>query len=274
MGGGASPDEITGDLTAPKVPVATGPHTLGDSQLSETGTPGFGALDYRGTQRWTEDGGPGFPLEVVEYGLNGRGIKFFFSRGTEAEPLPVASGDVLGRFFAAGYNGSNFYTVDGITIEVDGDVGVGHVPSAIRMRTQDSDGNDRDAMYITPSQVVEVPKELLIKKITRKWFHDLAIVGGNVALSADDSDNFHLTLSEDAELSAPTGTPRDRTFLLRVKNDGAFTLGFHAIYRFSNNVEPIVTPGPDMYSYLGFIYNEDDDFWDCIGERLALSGGS
>lgn len=127
-------------------------------------------------------------------------------------------------------------------------------------------------LEVGPDSEIISTTQLVIDKTSKKSRTVLVSVAGAVAIDASDSDFYSLTLTENSTLQAPSNAQEGRAFLLRVKNTGGFTLGFHAIYRFSGGVPPVVPDG--AFSYLGFAYNEDDDFWDEIGERLDFVTGS
>ncbi len=77
---------------------------------------------------------------------------------------------------------------------------------------------------------------------------------------------FYITaLTEDAVMSAPSGTPvNGNRILIRVKDDGTFrTFGWNVIYRSIGFTLPSVTVA-GKYMYLEGIYNSQSSTWDIL----------
>ncbi len=77
-------------------------------------------------------------LALDSYGSSatlGGGGEFRYARGTQAAPTAVQTGDRLGFFVFAGYDGANFVNAAGFTAKVDGTVSSGDVPTKLVFET-------------------------------------------------------------------------------------------------------------------------------------------
>lgn len=108
-------------------------------------------------------------------------------------------------------------------------------------------------------------------KWARRFVQDKRVVSiassGTPTPDADSTEIFEVTaLAANATFAAPTGTPVDgQTLIFRITDNGvARTLAFNAKYRFSSELIAPTTTIIDKTLYMGFIYNEPDDKWDCL----------
>lgn len=101
----------------------------------------------------------------------------------------------------------------------------------------------------------------------------LAISAGNVAVDASLSNCFKLTLTGNATLQNPVGSPvSGQTIRILVKQDatGGRTVTFESKYKFPGGTAPTISAGANAIDYLAFEYDADDDIW--VGNILqALS---
>lgn len=90
-----------------------------------------------------------------------------------------------------------------------------------------------------------------------------------IAVDCDTTDIGTVTLADNRELGAPSGTPIDGQLLeIRVKQDvvGNRTLAYNAIYRFGSDIlEPTLTTTGDKTDRLLFEYEAAGVKWDLIG---------
>lgn len=114
-----------------------------------------------------------------------------------------------------------------------------------------------------------LPTDQIFTKAQGTQRSALAIAGGNVAVDASLSNSFKLTLTGNATLSNPTGSPvSGQTIRILVKQDGTGgrTLAFGTKYKFPGGTAPTITAAANSIDYLGFEYDADDDIW--IGNAL------
>lgn len=94
-----------------------------------------------------------------------------------------------------------------------------------------------------------------------------------IAIDASLGNLFTVTLGDNRTLGAPTNAKPGQMIVIRVKQDGtgSRTLAYNAIYRFSTDIpSPTLTTTASKTDYLGFIYNEADTKWDCIGKVFGF----
>ncbi len=94
-----------------------------------------------------------------------------------------------------------------------------------------------------------------------------------IAVDASKGNLFTVELGGNRTLGAPTNPKQGQMIVFRIKQDGTGnrTLGYNAIYRFSTDIpSPTLSTGAGDEDYLGFIYNEAADKWDCIGKVFGF----
>jgi hypothetical protein len=118
-----------------------------------------------------------------------------------------------------------------------------------------------------------LPTDQIFTKAQGTQRSTLSISGGNVAVDASLSNCFKLTLTGNATLQNPTGSPvSGQTIRILVKQDGTGgrTVAFESKYKFPSGLAPTITAAAGSIDYLAFEYDADDDIW--IGNALqALS---
>jgi len=77
----------------------------------------------------------GSPTSPATTATLGGGGNFRFARNTQSAPERVETGDRIGFFVFAGYDGINFLDTSGLTVKVDGAVSTGIVPTKIVFET-------------------------------------------------------------------------------------------------------------------------------------------
>lgn len=263
-GGGGGTGNLNGTLTAGVVPVADAPHNLVDSPLLMDGVAPFVRAVMNGAIRVESD--VSIDNQLVRAGGAGMVLNWLKSRGTLAALTSVAPGDILGTIGFAGYDGASYSGGVSLVVSVDGSVGTGVIPGRVELNVDDAAGNPATVWTADSNKQFSVPYKLVIGKVTRNTIASLTVSVGVVAIDANDSDWFDLDLSAPATLAAPTNPEPGARLFIRVRNTGSTTLAYNAVYRFSGNVAPVVTVGKT--SYLGFVYNEVDNKWDEVGEKL------
>jgi hypothetical protein len=266
-GGGSGGGNLSGDLTAPFLPRASGAHTLVDSPIEDI-SPAAGTPQVRMTGLDAEFRG------VVDHIQTQVPMNFsgYATRGTVASPTSVANGDGLARVSGLGYDGSDYQAAASMRIEVDG-APAGGVPGAVRFFTADADGGEELGFSVDAAHRAVSHRQLVVEGSSRVLKRDLSIVAGAVAVNAYLSDFFALTVDQDVTISNPTNVENDRRFVLRlfISGDG-HTITWGSKYRFANDTEPTI-PSSEATYYLGFIYHEVDDRWDCAGPIVGPFGG-
>lgn len=94
-----------------------------------------------------------------------------------------------------------------------------------------------------------------------------------IAVDASLGNLFTVTLGGNRTLGAPTNPKQGQVIIFRITQDGtgSRTLAYNAIYRFSTDIpSPTLSTGGGDVDYLGFIYNEADTKWDCIGKVFGF----
>ena len=94
-----------------------------------------------------------------------------------------------------------------------------------------------------------------------------------IAVDASKGNLFTVTLGGNRTLGAPTNPTPGQMIVFRFEQDGTGTrtLAYNAAYRFSTDIpSPTLSTGGGDIDYLGFIYHEDDDKWDCIGKVFGF----
>ncbi len=84
----------------------------------------------------------------------GGGIGVLRSRGTKAAPTAVQSGDQLGGFYSAGYNGTAYKGAAGLRTIVSGTPTANHVPSNVELFNVDATGNQQAVLSIAQTDAV------------------------------------------------------------------------------------------------------------------------
>lgn len=277
-GGGGGTGNLSGNLAAPKIPVATGLHALANT----------GGADPDAGVEYTEPIGAGRPLMNVkgldpEARVTAAGVEDGAqrcalitgnsSRGTIAAPTVVANGDALLSLRGAGYGAGGFASGGGLFVTVDGALGDG-VPTKTSLYSCNANGIEAAGLDIDAGQNTNIKQQIVVEKTSRRIPTTLADVAGVVAINALLADIFRLTVTEDLTINAPTNPQEGRSFLLRIYMSGAISaLTWNAVYKFPNDVEPAFS-NFDAWYYLGFIWNEDNDTWDCAGPIVGPFGGA
>ena len=78
---------------------------------------------------------------------------------------------------------------------------------------------------------------------------------------------FTVTLGDNRTLGNPSGPADGQMIVFRITQDGTGgrTLAYDTKYRFSTDIpSPTLSTAIGAIDYLGFIYHETDDTWDCI----------
>ncbi|MHC4620002.1 MAG: hypothetical protein ACYTEQ_19830 [Planctomycetota bacterium] len=94
-----------------------------------------------------------------------------------------------------------------------------------------------------------------------------------IAVDASLGNLFTVTLGGNRTLGAPTNPKQGQMIVFRVKQDGtgSRTLAYNSIYRFSTDIpSPTLSTAANDEDYLGFIYNEAANKWDCIGKVFGF----
>lgn len=94
-----------------------------------------------------------------------------------------------------------------------------------------------------------------------------------IAVDASLGNLFTVTLGGNRTLGAPTNAKKGQMIVFRITQDGtgSRTLAYNAIYRFSTDIpSPTLSTGAGDVDYLGFIYNDADTKWDCIGKVFGF----
>lgn len=89
-----------------------------------------------------------------------------------------------------------------------------------------------------------------------------------ITVDSDICDVGTVTITDNRTMGNPTGSPSDGKYLkFRIRQDGAGgrTITWDTQYRFGDDFPvPTLTPDANKTDYIGFIYNELDDTWDCV----------
>jgi len=114
----------------------------------------------------------------------------------------------------------------------------------------------------------------LLSSMPAKSVAVVALVdAANIAVDASLGNLFTVTLTDDRTLDAPTNPTQGQMIVFRVTQDGSggHTLAYDAAYRFSTDIpSPTLSTGAGDEDYIGFLYNEADDTWDCIGKVFGF----
>lgn len=114
-----------------------------------------------------------------------------------------------------------------------------------------------------------LPTDQIFTKAQGTQRATLSSTAASVAVDASLSNSFKLTLTEDATLANPTGSPvSGQTIRILVKQNGTggWTLAYGSKYKFPGGTAPTITAAAGSIDYLGFEYDADDDIW--IGNIL------
>ena len=85
---------------------------------------------------------------------SGGGIGVLRSRGTKSAPTAVQSGDQLGGFYSAGYNGTQYKGASGLRIIASGTPTANHVPSNVELIVTDNSGNQETVFRVAQTEKV------------------------------------------------------------------------------------------------------------------------
>lgn len=294
--GGGGTGNIVGTLTADFYPVATGVNTIADGAIFDNS--GSEIEVQQRSARIYKDG-PGPNVLSLEAAGNGSYAQFLgkAAEGTVAAPTVLPDGATILLLEGASYDGAVYQDAGYLKLLRDG----GGQAAKWELHSFDAAGVDTlgfvqnpdgtiDSMEAWTAQgdatvegvftangtsdfndVATLNARLVINTDTLNRFELLAIVAGNIAVDAELSDWFDLILSANATLTTPIGQAAGKKFMLRVRNNGGFTLGYGGGYRFSGGIAPVVSAGAGDTSYLYFVYNEISSVWDMLGEKLNFA---
>lgn len=88
-----------------------------------------------------------------------------------------------------------------------------------------------------------------------------------IAVDAARGNTFRVTLGGNRAMGAPTNPLKNQKIIFKIYQDGtgSRTLTWNAIFRFSTDIpSPTLSTAAGALDYVGFIYNEADNKWDCI----------
>lgn len=85
---------------------------------------------------------------------SGGGIGVLRSRGTKAAPTAIQSGDQLGGFYSAGYNGTAYKGAAGLRVIASGTPTANHVPSNVELIVTDNSGNQETVLRVAQTEKV------------------------------------------------------------------------------------------------------------------------
>ncbi len=257
---------LSGDLTSPFIPYATGLHALANSPLRRDadGATLFGSYrsEVDAPQNWSKTSGGASSVAP-------RDIYFFVSEGTVAAPTDVQDGDYLGGFNWFGYVGAGYWGCAAIEILVDGSVSGPHnLASRMNFLISDDAGNPVTALGMRWAGGAVLDLDMTFNKATRKKYHTVAIASGLIHIDAPVGNFFRVDLSAAAMLAAPTNSQEGDTFQLRTKQTagGGHALTFDTVFRFPDGIAPTIATTLDgTVDYYDFQYNEDSETWDYAG---------
>jgi len=261
-GGAGGSGNLSGNLNSPQMPVASGPHTLVDTQMKfiiDPTTPIANMEGNRNASLGLIGAGVevGFPPEFSVRGARG---------GSIAAPAAVQDGDLLGDFrsygYLAGYSGGGY-----LRFGVDGVPAAG-VPTRGLLISTDSAGAQKLVAEFNARGEFYTYGPLVVGTRSKLTPASLGIAAGLVALDANLSDFYRLTVTGNCTISNPTNFAAGRKFLLRLKMGGAFTVSFDTAFKFSGGA-PTIDTTLNSFTYLGFFANEDGNTWDCIGPAIG-----
>lgn len=110
--------------------------------------------------------------------------------------------------------------------------------------------------------------------IRAKAVKEIALTdAATISVDASKGNLFTVTLGGNRTLGAPSNPKKGQMIVFRITQDGtgSRTLGYNAIYRFSSDIpSPTLSTGAGDTDYLGFIYNDADSKWDCIGKVFGF----
>lgn len=89
----------------------------------------------------------------------------------------------------------------------------------------------------------------------------------NITPTGNTADQYNVTaLDTNATVEAPSGTPvAGQKIIIRIKDNGVVrNLTWNAIYRVIGTTLPVVTIS-NKTTYVGCIWNSNDNFWDVVG---------
>lgn len=95
----------------------------------------------------------------------------------------------------------------------------------------------------------------------------ITLSGGAVTPNCGTTDLAVLSLTANATINNPSGTPVDgQQLMIRMKQDatGGRTVSWGTSYRFSAGTAPTITTTASKTDYVGFQYNGTDSVWDCV----------
>jgi hypothetical protein len=89
--------------------------------------------------------------------------------------------------------------------------------------------------------------------------------GANIAVDAELSNNFRVTLGGNRTLDNPTNLAGGMVLNFRIKQDGtgSRTMAYGSKYRFSGGTAPTLTTAADAVDLISCLYDEEDDVLSC-----------
>ncbi len=266
-GGGSG--NLSGTLTPPQFPSATGPNALGDSQLSDHGS----FILMEGGIHTQNEGNNYFNAYVA--GTSGEHFQFQFSRGTLLAPLDVVIADHLGQVDFLGQQGSDFVLAAYIRAVVSDAVAAGVVPGRLEFHAASDVGVDTKALQL---QAEESTMYGHYQSEGTRGRNRVALseTSGFVDVNTDLADFFSLEVNGNWTLAAPSGfflNGKNRVIRFRTRQAGlgGFTLAFDPIYKFPGGVPIVIAPTAGAYDIFEFEYNEDAGDWLYAGGVLNIT---
>lgn len=191
-------------------------------------------------------------------------ITFQTSNGTLAAPTNSAQNDVIMSLETAAY-ANGVFSGGYIRMAVDAAV-VNNQAPATRI---DFYVNKNNA---SASRAVFIDSNSILNFITSSVPTVALTDGANIAVDANLSDWFSVTLAGNRTLSNPTNAADGRKFSVRIRQDatGSRTLAYGANYRFPGGVTPVLTITAAKTDILTFRYHSGDSKWDLIGSQFNL----
>lgn len=96
----------------------------------------------------------------------------------------------------------------------------------------------------------------------------------SIAVDASAGNFYSVTLGGNRQLGNPANPLSDgQMIMFRVTQDGtgSRTLSYDTKYRFSTDIPvPTLSTGAGDIDYIGFVYHESDDRWDCIAKVFGF----
>ncbi len=97
-------------------------------------------------------------------------------------------------------------------------------------------------------------------------------VSGTIAIDANKSAFFTVTLANSATLGTPSNSYVGEHFTIRIKQDGSGgnTLDYSSAYRFPGGNVPSIDTSANSTNYESFFYDEASGKWDFVGNAFNL----